>query len=139
MLKDLSTITLPVTFNEPLTMLQRAAEEVEYFNLLDQAALAPDRISRMAHIAAFAISGYAHTKHRTGRKGLCVFIFCLYVCLTRLNLSNPMLAETFEDARMKLIVEKVRHNPLEIAYHAEGENWELSATTCGKTKFWGVT
>lgn len=52
--------------------------------------------------------------------------------------SNPMLAETFEDVRMKLIVEKVRHHPLEIAYHAEGEGWKLVATTCGKTKFWGM-
>ncbi|KAJ3510724.1 hypothetical protein NLJ89_g4514 [Agrocybe chaxingu] len=118
--KDLSTIAFPVTFNEPLTMLQRAAEEVEYYNLLDEAALATEPISRMSYVAAFAISSYAHTRHRTGRKGF-----------------NPMLAETFEDVRMKFIAEKVRHNPLEIAYHAEGENWELSATTFGKTKFWG--
>lgn len=48
-----------------------------------------------------------------------------------------MLGETFEDSRMKFIAEKVRHNPLEIAYHAEGEHWELSATSCGRTKFWG--
>lgn len=50
----------------------------------------------------------------------------------------PMLAETFEDARMKFIAEKVRHNPLEMAYHAEGEGWELTATSAGKTKFWGT-
>lgn len=48
-----------------------------------------------------------------------------------------MLGETFEDSRMKFIAEKVRHNPLEIAYHAEGEHWELSAISCGRTKFWG--
>ena len=48
-----------------------------------------------------------------------------------------MLGETFEDSRMKFIAEKVRHNPLEIAYHAEGEHWELNATSCGRTKFWG--
>lgn len=48
-----------------------------------------------------------------------------------------MLGETFEDARMKFIAEKVRHNPLEIAYHAEGDGWELTVTTAGKTKFWG--
>lgn len=48
-----------------------------------------------------------------------------------------MLAETFEDVRMKFIAEKVCHNPLQIAYHAEGLNWELTATNAGKTKFWG--
>jgi oxysterol-binding protein-related protein 3/6/7 len=48
-----------------------------------------------------------------------------------------MLAETFEDSRMKFIAEKVSHNPVIMAYHAEGDGWELSATSAGKTKFWG--
>ena len=68
--QDLATITLPVTFNEPLTLLQRAAEEVEYFSLLDEAARSEDTVKRLAYIAAFAVSSYAHTKHRSGRKGL---------------------------------------------------------------------
>jgi hypothetical protein len=50
-----------------------------------------------------------------------------------------MLAETFEDVRMKLIVEKVRHNPVEMASHAEGSGWEFYGTTAGKTKFWGTS
>lgn len=58
--------------------------------------------------------------------------------LTPGSFSNPMLGETFEDARMKFIAEKVRHNPLEIAYHAEGRNWVLNATSSGRTKFWGT-
>lgn len=49
-----------------------------------------------------------------------------------------MLGETFEDQRMKFIAEKVRHNPLEMAYHAEGDSWELNATSSGRTKFWGT-
>ena len=57
--------------------------------------------------------------------------------IIRSVVSTPMLGETFEDSRMKFIAEKVRHNPLEIAYHAKGEHWELSATSCGRTKFWG--
>ena len=36
--KDLSKITLPVLFNEPLSMLQRFAEDVEYIELLTVAA-----------------------------------------------------------------------------------------------------
>jgi oxysterol-binding protein-related protein 3/6/7 len=48
-----------------------------------------------------------------------------------------MLGETFEDARMKFIAEKVCHQPLIMAYHAEGDGWELYATVSGKTKFWG--
>jgi len=48
-----------------------------------------------------------------------------------------MLGETFEDVRMKLIAEKVRHNPLEMAYHAQGKGWDLTAVSAGRTKFWG--
>lgn len=118
--KDLTTITLPVSFNEPLTLLQRTAEELEYYNLLHQATEAKDPTQRLCLVAAFAVSGYAHTRYRTGRKGF-----------------NPMLAETFEDVRMKFLAEKVSHNPVVIAYHAEGKGWELNATSAGKTKFWG--
>ncbi|KAJ7071280.1 oxysterol binding protein [Mycena amicta] len=118
--KDLSTITFPVSFNEPLTLLQRAAEEVEYHDLLNLAAAATDPVDRICYVAAFAVSSYAHTRHRSGRKGF-----------------NPMLGETFEDGRMRFIAEKVRHNPLEMAYHAEGPGWALQATSTGKTKFWG--
>ena len=48
-----------------------------------------------------------------------------------------MLTETFEDTRLRLIAEKVCHNPVVLAYHAEGDGWELYATSSGKTKFWG--
>lgn len=49
-----------------------------------------------------------------------------------------MLGETFEDPRMKFIAEKVSHNPFIMAYHAEGEGWELWASSAGRTKFWGM-
>ena len=65
-------MALPVTFNEPLTMLQKAAEELEYYNLLSQAVQATDPVERMCYVAAFAVSTYANTRHRTGRKGLYV-------------------------------------------------------------------
>ncbi|OBZ78759.1 Oxysterol-binding protein-related protein 3 [Grifola frondosa] len=118
--KDLSRVALPVTFNEPLTLLQKTAEDLEYFDILSQAARTEDPVERMCYVASFAVSTYANTKHRSSRKGF-----------------NPMLAETFEDSRMKFISEKVCHNPVILAYHAEGEGWELYATSSGKTKFWG--
>ena len=37
--KDLSKVCLPVYFNEPLSMLQRIAEELEYSPLLDKVRL----------------------------------------------------------------------------------------------------
>ncbi|THH31978.1 hypothetical protein EUX98_g2202 [Antrodiella citrinella] len=99
---------------------KRVAEELEYHDLLAQAAQSQDPVERICYVAAFAVSEYASTKHRSGRKGF-----------------NPMLAETFEDARMKFIGEKVCHNPVILAFHAEGEGWEVYATSGGKTKFWG--
>ena len=39
---------------------------------------------------------------------------------------------------MNFIAEKVVHKPLVIAYHAHGLGWELTATSSGKTKFWGT-
>ncbi|THH08730.1 hypothetical protein EW145_g2510 [Phellinidium pouzarii] len=118
--QDLSNIAFPVTFNEPLTLLQRSAEEMEYHDLLDKAAATSDWVERTCYIAAFAVSGYACTKFRSGRKGF-----------------TPLLGETFEDTRMNFIAEKVIHKPLVIAYHANGPGWELNATSSGKTKFWG--
>lgn len=39
--RDLTRICLPVYFNEPISALQKAAEDLEYSELLDQAALLP--------------------------------------------------------------------------------------------------
>jgi hypothetical protein len=61
---------MPVTFNEPLTLLQRSAEEFEYHTLLDQATQATDEVERLCYVAAFLVSGYACTKNRSGRKSL---------------------------------------------------------------------
>ena len=51
-------------------MLQKIAEDLEYFDLLFQAVQATDPVQRMCFVAAFAVSTYANTRHRTGRKGL---------------------------------------------------------------------
>jgi Oxysterol-binding protein len=65
------------------------------------------------------------------------------LCLCRLHIhlnpnSNPLLAETFEIPQLKFIAEKVSHHPVVMAYHAEGEGWEICATSSGRTKFWGA-
>jgi hypothetical protein len=36
--KDMTKMTLPVSFNEPTSLLQRVAEDMEYTELLDTAA-----------------------------------------------------------------------------------------------------
>jgi len=118
--KDLSTVAFPVSFNEPITILQKLAEDLEYTDLLTQAVASADPIERICLVAAFAVSGYACTMLRASRKPF-----------------NPMLGETFEDTRMKFIAEKVSHNPPVMACHAEGDGWDYSSTSGGRNKFWG--
>ncbi|KAI9482535.1 Oxysterol-binding protein-domain-containing protein [Zychaea mexicana] len=122
--KDLSTIAMPVSMNEPLSMLQRACEELEYSELLDKAAGFSDSLDRLLHVAVFAVSGYASSQYRMGRKPF-----------------NPMMNETYENVRpdkgFRFIAEKVCHNPLMIAAHAESQNYKLWQCVKVRSKFWG--
>ena len=65
--KDLSKITLPVYFNEPTSMLQRMAEDMEYSELLDIAASQKGSTERTLYVAAFAMSNYSSTVGRIAK------------------------------------------------------------------------
>ncbi|KAI8328608.1 Oxysterol-binding protein-domain-containing protein [Choanephora cucurbitarum] len=122
--KDLSTIAMPVSMNEPLNLLQKACEELEYSELLDKAATLSDSIERLMYVAVFSISTYASTQYRTGRKPF-----------------NPLMSETYEairpDKGFRFVSEKVSHNPLIVAAHAESKGFKYWQSTCIKSKFWG--
>uniref|UniRef100_H2ZFT6 PH domain-containing protein n=1 Tax=Ciona savignyi TaxID=51511 RepID=H2ZFT6_CIOSA len=47
--KDLSKIPMPVNFNEPLSMLQRLGEDLEYSDILDRAEKCATSQEQMAH------------------------------------------------------------------------------------------
>lgn len=49
--KELSKITMPVVFNEPLTFLQRMTEYMEYARLLRMAAEQDDPVERLKFVA----------------------------------------------------------------------------------------
>ena len=66
--KDLSKISMPVTLNEPLSVLQRLCEELEYSDLLDKAAESSEPVERMTYVAAFAVSAYGYCTARAGHK-----------------------------------------------------------------------
>ncbi|KAF8321283.1 hypothetical protein DL93DRAFT_2107033 [Clavulina sp. PMI_390] len=118
--KDLATVAFPVTFNEPLSLLQHAAEDLEYLDVIEKAVEEKDPVVRLAFVAAFAVSGYACTKLRASRKPF-----------------NPLLGETFEDIRYNFVSEKVSHHPPVVACHAHGDGWEFWSTSGAKNKFWG--
>ncbi|KAL9591378.1 MAG: hypothetical protein Q9179_007783, partial [Wetmoreana sp. 5 TL-2023] len=126
--KDLSTIAMPASSNEPLSLLQRASEQLEYSQLLDTAVSPSNQssIHRLLYVTAFAIStlSYSRVKERATRKPF-----------------NPMLGETFElvreDRGFRFIAEKVCHRPVRMACQAESENWTFVQAPMPTQKFWG--
>ncbi|CAG8484674.1 3190_t:CDS:2 [Paraglomus occultum] len=122
--KDLSTITMPISLNEPINLLQKLAEELEYSDLLHKAASLSNSMDRLIHVAAFAVSGFASSQYRIGRKPF-----------------NPLHGETYEflrqDKGFRFISEKVSHHPPIMACHAEAEDWVFWQDSKLKTKFWG--
>lgn len=125
--KDLSTIAMPVSANEPISLLQRLAEQLEYSELLDAAAKAPEESGeRILFVSAFAISAFsnARVKERAIRKPF-----------------NPMLGETFElvreDKGFRFLAEKVSHRPVRMACQAEANDWTFLQSPMPVQKFWG--
>ena len=125
--KDLSTISMPVSANEPVSLLQRVSEVLEYSTLLDEAASKPGSSNEaLLYVTAFAIANFssARVKERSIRKPF-----------------NPLLGETFElvreDRGFRFISEKVSHRPFRMACQAESENWTLTHSPMPTQKFWG--
>lgn len=124
--KDLSQISMPVSSNEPLSLLQRAAEIMEYPDVLDKATGCSDAVERLIYVTAFAISALSpnRVRERAIRKPF-----------------NPMLGETYElvreDLGFRFLAEKVSHRPVQLAYQAESKDWSLTQSPMPTQKFWG--
>uniref|UniRef100_S4R4J5 Oxysterol binding protein-like 6 n=1 Tax=Petromyzon marinus TaxID=7757 RepID=S4R4J5_PETMA len=122
--KDLSKVAMPVELNEPLNVLQRLCEEMEYSDLLDRAADTDDPAQRMVLVATFAVSTYASTISRAGGKPF-----------------NPVLGETYEcireDRGFRFIAEQVSHHPPISVCHCDSKKFVLWQDVRLKNKFWG--
>ncbi|KAI8624885.1 oxysterol-binding protein [Xylariaceae sp. FL1651] len=107
--KDMTKMTLPVSFNEPTSLLYRTGEDMEYADLLNLAADRADSVERMLYVAAFAASEFASTIGRVAKP------------------FNPLLGETFEYARpdkgYRFFIEQVSHHPPVGASYAESAKW----------------
>lgn len=121
--KDVFRFPLPVNFSEPLSMLQRLAEDVEYAELLDKAAREKDPMLRIQFVSAFAVSCYSSTENRLTKP------------------FNPLLGETFEyfdqNRSFKYIAEQVSHHPPISACHCEGKDWVYWSEVDVTNKFGG--
>uniref|UniRef100_A0A4W5NNB7 Oxysterol-binding protein n=1 Tax=Hucho hucho TaxID=62062 RepID=A0A4W5NNB7_9TELE len=122
---ELSKITMPIVFNEPLSFLQRMSEYMEHTHLIHKACTLSDSIDRMQLVAAFAVSSVASQWDRTGKP------------------FNPLLGETYEltreDEGYRLISEQVSHHPPISAFHAQSlkQEFEFHGSIYPKLKFWG--
>ncbi|KMZ59217.1 putative Oxysterol binding protein [Zostera marina] len=116
-----SMVTLPVIIFEPMTMLQKMAELMEYSNLLDLADKCEDPYLRLVYASSWAISVY-FAYQRTWKP------------------FNPILGETYEMTNhngITFIAEQVCHHPPMSAGHAENEHFIYDVTSKLKTKFLG--
>lgn len=116
-----SLISVPVWIMEPLTVLQRMGEIMEYTELLDQANQCDDEYKRLALLLAFAVTPYG--------------------CIERpWKPFNPILGETFElecGDGVRFLAEQVSHHPPIGAAHAENANFEYDIVSAPKSKFLG--
>ncbi|XP_042523586.1 oxysterol-binding protein 2 isoform X3 [Dipodomys spectabilis] len=123
--RELSRIPMPVNFNEPLSMLQRLTEDLEYHHLLDKAVHCASSVEQMCLVAAFSVSSYSTTVHRIAKP------------------FNPMLGETFEldrleDMGLRSLCEQVSHHPPSAAHYVFSKNgWSLWQEITIASKFRG--
>lgn len=123
--KELSKITMPIVWNEPVSFLQRFSENVLYSYLLDRADECSDPIMRMQYVAAFAVSSISNNIDRLSKP------------------FNPLLGETYEfvrdDLPFRYMSEQVSHHPPVSAFQCDsknnGERWRFYGSILPKAKF----
>lgn len=115
--KDLWSITMPVQFNEPLSLLQRSHEHLEYQELLRMANKCMDPNMRLALVFGS------------------LFMMCANV-VKRVNKTfNPLLGETYEwvNKDLRSVMEQVSHHPPICAFHAECNDFVFEGCFMMKT------
>lgn len=121
--KDMTRMTLPVSFNEPTSLLQRVTEDLEYADLLNEAASFDDSTLRLLYVSIFTVSSYASTVKRVAKP------------------FNPLLGETFEYARpdksYRFFTEQVSHHPPISATWTESPKWDFFGESYVDSKFNG--
>ena len=120
--KDISKFSVPVTFNEPLSMLQKVSEIMEYEQTLVEANLETDALVRLMKVTAFGISQFKAASMRLAKP------------------FNPLLGETFELCceKYKYIGEQVSHHPPISASHAFSDHYEYFMDSFTKMNFTGT-
>lgn len=93
--KDMTKIAVPVFFNDPLNLLQKGCQSMEYTCILDEANKIKDQNKRFAWVAAWTTTFLTGVERGFGKP------------------FNPLLGETYEyeNDNIKFIAEQVSHHP----------------------------
>lgn len=118
---------MPVVFNEPITMLQRACESIQYVDLLKLADQSDDPVERMEYVCAFIIASLSANCYRIVKP------------------FNPLLYETFEvsqqlddGSQVRTVAQQVSHHPPISAMFSESDYFSYTGSVNPKIKFWGT-
>ncbi|GFR88998.1 oxysterol-binding protein [Elysia marginata] len=121
--KDLTKITFPVALNEPISMIQRLSEYMEYSFLLEKAARADNPVDRLEYVCGFVTSALSANWMRPGKP------------------FNAILGETYELVRpemgFRFLGEQVSHHPPVTAIHADGAGYDFHGSIAPGLSFWG--
>lgn len=120
-----SGISVPCNMYEPLSILQRSIEFLEFSSCLDKACKMKSPFTRHAYVAGFALSPLPIAENRW-----------------KLDF-NPILGETFEfvdsrgDSPVRCFAEQTSHHPPIAALHAENDNFRFYQNFAAVTNFLG--
>ncbi|KAL6758390.1 oxysterol binding protein [Haematococcus lacustris] len=116
-----SLLSVPVWIMEPFTILQKAAEIMEYTDLLDKADQCENPHERFAWLAAYCVSPFGSAERAW-------------------KPFNPILGETFQvevGNGVQYLAEQVSHHPPVCAAHAENKHFKYDLVSAPTTKFLG--
>lgn len=120
--KDISKMSVPVYFNDPMNILQKTCASQEYVDLLDRAMEESDSLRRLAWVSTYVITNLT--------------------CIERNSTKpfNPLLGETFEfvTPKFRFLAEQVSHHPPITALECQGTSgYKVWSCSLAKTKFNG--
>lgn len=117
--KDLSKMTMPVYCKEPITLLQKMSEFLEYRTLLKKANNTDDPFLRIAYISGFFLMWISQNQYRLAAS------------------FNSLLAETYEfvEDDLKIVFESVSTHPQIAACYGESNDYRISSCFSIKTNF----
>ncbi|KRY31380.1 oxysterol-binding protein-related protein 1 [Trichinella spiralis] len=119
---DLSRLSIPVVFNEPLTFLQRISEYMEYSDLISRAVNETNALIRMELVVFFE------------RGSVCCLRSCIELAACGKAVQSNFGSNT---TGFRICCEQVSHHPPISAFHVEGDGFKFYGSIHPKIKLKG--